>query len=312
MANQAQQTWESALQRYENKPNLNQGNIQGTMSGTNVNTQPQPTQAPQTQQVPQSGQMPQQQQQPAGMGGFMQNFAFGMIMEQIKNKTQENNALVKNKQLAVTALFDRPLMPDELEELSPAMRTAIESGDKRRIEMAIRITNDTLSGRTASLDKSIDFLTNIYQTSMSALEDERNRAESILMSGLKEYGSSFLDIYGPEQLQQIQNMGYNLEGIMGLPTKESPENINDTLFSVGLPYTIVSNKGKLTDSHLNKLQKVGIPPQDAQEIMNEILSGKSLDEIREWMRSLGVDPKILDDFMTALQGEEGEIETPEF
>lgn len=99
---------------------------------------------------------------------------------------------------------------------------------------------------------------------------------------------------------------------MGLPTKESPENINDTLFSVGLPYTIVSNKGKLTDSHLNKLQKVGIPPQDAQEIMNEILSGKSLDEIREWMRSLGVDPKILDDFMTALQGEEGEIETPEF
>jgi len=89
----------------------------------------------------------------------------------------------------------------------------------------------------------------------------------------------------------------------------SSENINTTLYSVGLPYTIVSDKGQLTDTYLNKLQKVGIPPQDAQEIMNEILSGKSLEEIRQWMRSLGVDPKILDDFMNALQGEE-DIKNP--
>lgn len=81
-------------------------------------------------------------------------------------------------------------------------------------------------------------------------------------------------------------------------------NVNDTLYSVGLPYTAVDDKGILTDGTLNKLQEKGIPPDDAQEIMNEILKGKSLEDVRQWMKSLNVDPAILDSFMQAVQDKE--------
>jgi len=90
-----------------------------------------------------------------------------------------------------------------------------------------------------------------------------------------------------------------------------PKDIPSVLYSVGIPQTAVSTKGKLTDSQLTNLGKKGIPPTDAQEIMNEILSGKTLEEIRQWMRDNGVDPKVLDDFMTTIQGvKEEEIINP--
>ncbi len=86
------------------------------------------------------------------------------------------------------------------------------------------------------------------------------------------------------------------------PSAAEPENINNILYSVGIPYTAVTTKGKLTNSQLTKLSQGGIPPTDAQEIMDEILAGKTLEDIRQWMKSLGVDPKVLDTFMMTLQG----------
>lgn len=86
--------------------------------------------------------------------------------------------------------------------------------------------------------------------------------------------------------------------------------VKNILYSVGLPITAVSDKGKITDSQLIKLGSGGIPPTDAQQIMDEIIKGKSLEEIRQWMRSLKVDPKVLDTFMTTIQGQEEGIINP--
>ena len=119
-----------------------------------------------------------------------------------------------------------------------------------------------------------------------------------------------VDLTTPEGQQQWLNWKAK-ESAAGRKPEEPEKEINQILYSVGLPYTIVNNKGQLTDSHLSKLGASGIPPNDAQEIMDEIIAGKTLEEIRQWMRNLGVDPAILDTFMTTLQGQgEEEIINP--
>ena len=85
-------------------------------------------------------------------------------------------------------------------------------------------------------------------------------------------------------------------------TTTTTKKINDTLYSVGLPLNVVSTKGIITNSQLTNLQKGNIDPTSAQEIMDYILSGKTLEDTRQWMKANGVDPKVLDTFMQTLQG----------
>jgi len=78
-----------------------------------------------------------------------------------------------------------------------------------------------------------------------------------------------------------------------------------TLYNVGLPQTAVTDKGKLTDGNLTKLGKVGLSPNMAQEIMDAIIGGASLEQIRTALATqYGKDQgfKYLDDFMQTLQG----------
>lgn len=82
--------------------------------------------------------------------------------------------------------------------------------------------------------------------------------------------------------------------------------INQKLYGVGLPYTAVSDKGKINDSVLTNLSEAGIPPDTAQGIMDEILKGTSLEELRQYFRSKGVEmingKPIMDIFMETIQG----------
>lgn len=101
---------------------------------------------------------------------------------------------------------------------------------------------------------------------------------------------------------QTKQANLKAKTITPIPETITPEKINNTLYSVGIPLTAVSSKGQITDSQLTKLQAGGIPPTDAQEIMDKILAPTELKDVRQWMRDLGVDPKVLDTFMMTLQG----------
>ncbi len=112
-----------------------------------------------------------------------------------------------------------------------------------------------------------------------------------------------------EQVRPPQYAGAGVTGggatggeAAGTPTQDIPT----ALYTVGLPSGITTQKGKLSTDNLNKLTKAGIPPETAQGIIDAILQGNTLDDIRQYFRDNGVDPVILDTFMMTLQGVKSE------
>ena len=119
--------------------------------------------------------------------------------------------------------------------------------------------------------------------------------------------------------QEVQGGLYDITNqkwiIQPKTTPQTNTQINQKLFNVGLSPTAVSNVGKITDSNLGKLGLAGIPPDTAQGIMDEILKGTTLEELRQYFRSKGIEmingKPIMDVFMQTIQGVSaggGEIE----
>ncbi len=79
-------------------------------------------------------------------------------------------------------------------------------------------------------------------------------------------------------------------------------NVASALYKVGLPTNIASSTGEMNKSYLDKLTSKGIPADTATGIYDAIISGSTLEEIRQYFRQNGIDPVILDTFMTTLQG----------
>lgn len=70
----------------------------------------------------------------------------------------------------------------------------------------------------------------------------------------------------------------------------------------GLPLTIMSTKGELTTSALNKIVSNGVSLETANGIWANMVAGNSFDDIRKGMKSQGMNTKILDKFVEAIQG----------
>lgn len=76
------------------------------------------------------------------------------------------------------------------------------------------------------------------------------------------------------------------------------------LAAQGIPTATSTTEGKLQQNYINKLNDVGIGPQSAQSIWNMIITGWTLNEIRDEIRNSGNDPAALDKFMEVLQKNE--------
>lgn len=88
------------------------------------------------------------------------------------------------------------------------------------------------------------------------------------------------------------------------PATTTYTKVIDALSNVRIPTSVASKTsvGSMTNTYLDKLVKNGVPADTAQGIWDEILNGTTLEEIRQYFRDKGVDPKVLDKFMMTLQG----------
>lgn len=77
--------------------------------------------------------------------------------------------------------------------------------------------------------------------------------------------------------------------------------LSKTLAGIGLPLTVADSKGAITKAALQKVLAGGVSFDDANGIWANIAAGNSLEDIRQGMKSSGLDPAILDKFMTSLQ-----------
>lgn len=180
-------------------PASSTGSLQGTMT------------TPQTPQQPaQQTQLPQP---------TMNLGLFGRAMDEIRSKLGQNQDLVDQKNKMFTLLYDRKLTPQELSTLTPSQQRAIESNNTGLIQGQLRIINDTLQGRTQSLDKSISYLTDLYEKDLERAETEKNNA----METILEYSTSLgqKPSVVAEALGFDQSLGLKLDSLVAPLLKTS-------------------------------------------------------------------------------------------
>lgn len=185
--------------------------IDTTIKNDTLTQQAQSVSAPQTPTITVGGtniSKPQKQ----SMGG-MDISQFAGIVDTMRGKLTENNKLADTRTKLLNVLYNRPLTKDEASTLDPSTVDLINKGDKKQIEMQIRILNDKISGRTQTLDKSVDYLTSAYEKTLLANEKAKSDAMSFIAVALKEASDVGLSpkaymeqLYGAEKLAQLEDL----------------------------------------------------------------------------------------------------------
>ena len=221
------------------------GSLQGTM------TTPQP-QTPISQT-----QMTQQFQSTINLS------LFGRAMDEMRMKLGQNQDLVDQKNKLFTLLYDRQLTPEEKITLTPSQQRAVEEGNIGLIQGQLRMVNDTLKGRTQSIDKSVEYLTSLYSQDLERAEKQRQDSLDTILDYSKTLGISPSDVarnlgYGDEVANQLEGLPAPVkEGVGGGFT---PAQINSTINSIAGAFDnepIVKNYNTAQEGY-QTLQSVGV------------------------------------------------------
>lgn len=183
------------------------GSLKGTMTQGGQNTaQPSPTMAAPTKTDP---------------------MAFNSVIASMRDKLAQDDKLTKVKNLVFTQLYDRPLSSQEKSALTPGLQRAMEKGDRNLIDLEVRLINDQIKNRTASLDNSLKYLVDGYKESVAAAESERQNAIQSVLSFAQLYGdqagTALRSLYGDEYVSQLQDMGIDVDGFGGIQTLAQKE-----------------------------------------------------------------------------------------
>ena len=151
-------------------------------------------------------------------------FALAQVMDVLRSKVQSNNALMTQRNLLLKQLYNEPLNDQEKAQLDPTLLNAINSGDRNQIDMRLRLIGDEVSGRTKTLDQSVEFLTKSYTDTITQAEKSRQDAINNITKFAEIYGSNaksaLTSLYGPDYVEQLKGMGVDLDKFTGLKTLE--------------------------------------------------------------------------------------------
>lgn len=149
-------------------------------------------------------------------------FKFATLMSTLEDKIKAKNGLVDQRGKLLTALYDRSLTQDELSSLDPQIQHALQTGDKREIEMMVRLTNDQIKGRTDSLDSGVKYLSDAYEKEQTAIEKKRQDAIDNVMSFVTAYGSNaksaLKSLYGQNYIDNLKKQGIDIDKMGAIPT----------------------------------------------------------------------------------------------
>jgi murein DD-endopeptidase MepM/ murein hydrolase activator NlpD len=212
------------------------GSLVGTMA--KPPTPPaQPVPKPQSTPTPQveASQVPTRSPSYSG-GSFNQDQSMepnlmAKYLDTMRDKLKANNELAIARGLLVKALYDSPLTPEEVAKLPPNIAKAVESGEKKDIELQIRLLNDQLKGRTNTLDQSVEFLTKSYNTYLDRMEAERQNAINNILNFAQIYGEGTGDalrsLYGNEYVDKLRGMGIDVDNFSSLKTLAEKKSVEE-------------------------------------------------------------------------------------
>ena len=197
--------------------------------------------------------------------------------------------------------------------------TGLQSQLADMLNLSSQDQASALAAAKAPLDFSASILPTIesmaeYQSPQQKLADQIAQESAMKAGGYGTYAPS--KTTSEPQILGSATTGYykydpatdTTKKIIGgeTPTPISPKkeatDYSSALYNVGIPTKVATTEGKMNKSYLDKLTTQGIPVDLAQSVWDAILNGTTLEEIRQALKTQGVDPKILDTYMMTLQG----------
>jgi hypothetical protein len=149
-------------------------------------------------------------------------YDFGNAMQTAIDRLNTINPLTNVRQLLIKQMYDEPLSPEELQSMPIEYQQMVNNGDKQELEMGIRMLNDDISGRMGTMDKSVQFLTNLYTTGQTDLETKKQQAISNILDFANIYGSNtktvLESIYSQTTLDNLKNMNIDIDKLGTIPT----------------------------------------------------------------------------------------------
>jgi hypothetical protein len=166
-------------------------------------------------------------------------FGLSQAMMALQQNVTSNNTLMTQRNLLLKSLYDQPLTDAEKSQLDPTLLQAVNSGDRNQIDMSLRLISDQVSGRTSTLDQSVQYLTTAYNDQQKQLETNRQDAISNVQNFVTQYGSNagtaLQALYGPDYVKQLASMGINLQSFeqQNAPTINQQRYASQYGFSIG-------------------------------------------------------------------------------
>lgn len=144
----------------------------------------------------------------------------------LQDKLKGQNVLADARAKLVTALYDRPLSPEELASLPANVKTAVEkaqqTGDKRDIELQIRLLNDQIKGRNNTLDQGVNFLVNEHKAELDRIDNQRQDAINNVLNFVDRYGSNassaLKSLYGDDYISKLKDYGIDIDNLATIKT----------------------------------------------------------------------------------------------
>lgn len=131
---------------------------------------------------------------------------FARAMNEMRTKLAQNQDLIDQKNKLLMQLYDRPLTPEEKVTLTPSQQRAIEANDINLVQMEVRLLNDTLQGRTNTLDQSIKYFTETYQQDIENAQKQYQQSFDTILDYSKLTGGA------PGQVARALGYGEDIAG----------------------------------------------------------------------------------------------------
>lgn len=166
--------------------------------------------------------------------------SFTSFLGNINSSLQQNNQLVDQKNAVVQAMLGNPVDPATLAKLPPDIQSIIQSGDRNALLLQAKILNNSIQGKNDATAQSIKYLTSGYQTSVQDAEKQKQDAIQNVLSFAQTYGSgagkALSSLYGPEYVQQLKDMGIDVDSFSSQPTLDQTTAANKASGGGGSAY----------------------------------------------------------------------------
>lgn len=184
------------------------------------------------------------------------------VMTSIQAKVTSNNTLMNQRNLVLTALYDRPLNEQERQQLPKDILKAIDSGDRTTIDMNLRLINDEIRGKTNTLDSAVKYLTDAYQADITAAETKKQNHIESLTKAITALTSASMEV--PPSMVNALTAALGVEGAQSVITgaQQSVDTVSNIASAIGQyesggKYDAVGPATKTGDRAYGKYQIMG-------------------------------------------------------